>query len=180
MILNYNVTLEDVIAFSNAKYLTPVRIQQLSLNYFFLSSISMLLLTIFISVKEHNFGFIGLGILLIPIFFWYFRNYQNPFVAKEKKRIAKLVQKIYTQDVCDRILGPQELQIDEDHFTIKSKLSETRYSWKIVQDIIITEDHIFLQISPNTAEVVPKKVVGQQTFDELVTFLKIKAEGMTK
>lgn len=180
MILNFNVTLEDVIAFNNAKYLTSFKIKSLSIFYSVVASITILLFTFFISLKEHNFGFIGLGILLIPVFFWYFKCYPGPMIEKERRRISKLVNKIYTADVCERLLGHLEMLISEDNFIVKAKYYETRYLWKIVQDVIITENHIFILTSPGTSEIIPKKSIGQQTFDELITFLKIKAEKIRK
>lgn len=163
MVVKYEVTKQDYIDF-NLNFIETSRVMRRSL--FVKRFLYPVFFLAFASLLDSVFD-IPLTVLLIAVAIvsvvWILT-----YVKWFKRSITKKVSKLLDSGRVPGLIGAHELELGEGHLTDRTQESSTRY--EAVENIQITESHIFVYVSDVMAYMVPKKAFESQ--ERMATFLE--------
>ena len=164
MKLDYDVTLDDLVAF-NRHWVATSRLPQLRWARVWgsaaLTGIVFLLLYFTLARDSPQ----AAGITALIVGFVYFLSYRSVQNSSLERNVAK----IYSGDSRGPLFGPHTLEIAPEGFIVRSKQSETRTSWAAIRTISVTPQHLFIYTSAAHAHVVPlSRVIQAGELDELL------------
>ncbi len=156
MILKYDTTLEDVVAFNRYHSANSPYIRKIKL----LSVILMAALLIFGSLLVPLPGEVSRSFVVVSavVFSGLSAVAFNYFFVAALERQAR---RLYGEGMNRGTFGQHELEIDDDGIVERTKYNETRNSWRGVERIAETEKHAFIYVSSMAAHVIPKRSVSE-------------------
>lgn len=161
MILRFDLTLEDALAFNRYHFRLPARRRAtlvIEVALFFMLAVAALSFLVRIAPPDGSEREIPRPILLacsvaIAGLLTGLFHYRLG-VARNRA-----VERQYQQGANRAVFGPQEVAIDADSVTFRTELCESRLLWRGVREIVETESHAFLFTSPAQAHIIPKHSV---------------------
>jgi len=86
--------------------------------------------------------------------------------SQMKKAIPKFINKLYSGNSSDGVLGDHCVEISPDGLTERTSVNETRQQWAGVRSIDVTTDHVYIFTTPTMAFVIPRPAIA--AFDDFL------------
>jgi len=159
MLIRYNLTLDDVLAFNryHMAHSPSMRRQRWIIVWGF--PLLLLLVAGITAAREPSRGSIGLAIILPLAFHLFFR-------LRWGRGVQRQIRKMYSEGKNADMLGEQVLELLPDGLFVRSPLSETKLLWPAVERVESTDAHLFIYTSAVGAHVIPRSSVLEGDFDE--------------
>jgi len=87
-------------------------------------------------------------------------------IVKRSRR--KVIRRLYTAGKNSPALGKMELEVQETGVITRTDTTETRIAWSAIQDIVSTQEHTFVHLSPLRAFIIPHKKVVEGSLPALL------------
>ncbi len=164
MILRFDSTIEDVVAFNDYHSKHSPKMKRIMAGFRWVPALLAFLL-IFTSTMKHDYGsaaiagLIGASIAAIlcpPLIRWSLR-----------RRIYKL----YSKGIHKKILGEHEAEIVEDGIIARASYSESKYSWGLIEKIESTAEYTFIYVDEAMAYVIPHTRIEEGNYKAFMTEL---------
>ena len=89
------------------------------------------------------------------------------------KRMRKMLAKLYSEGKSPSMLGEHVLEVDENGFTDRTKVNESRYSWGALQRIESEPGRTYLYVGAVNAFVIPHSAITEGNLAALLEQVKI-------
>ena len=177
--LRYTVAIEDLVAFNEDYHLKSARVQKQFQKERFLVLLPFLIggfvfgTLSFIddsnSSSPYLFSIFICLLCVIPGVLIY------AFIPRSTRNSIKTRAKTaYSEGRNLTLLGDQELALDSDTLTVRNEYFESRYTWKALEKMSLTSNHIFVYINVGSAIVIPKQSINEGHIQDVESFLKEK------
>lgn len=143
----YNLNESDFVQ-SNLDYvkIAPNFAKQMRIIKWGFTAVIMILMAIFIEGTVGVLIAVGVGVLYLVSFDWYYRS-------TVKRKVLKTIKKgdvtLYENGLT--------MVVSEAGVVIKGKKEKPKYTWKDITMVVNAPEHVYIFASDGTAEVLPKK-----------------------
>jgi Ca2+/Na+ antiporter len=165
MRIKYSNTLEDLVKFNLYHFNNSPSLRRN--KRFMIWGVPVIIILIFglFTVVQNNSFHVLVGILCSILYFI--------FVSLSFKiSVRRNVRKMYSEGSNMGIIGAHELVIEKDGLIEYSEVSEHKISWKGIERIARTNEHVFIYIGSVMAHVIPINGVTSGNIDEFVDLVQ--------
>lgn len=174
--IEFILTSEDIIAWNNYLLENSSHWKRIQKNKFFVYSGAIILpfLGIFallngIMTKFSPWGWIGVGAILLGVIpalnYLFIQHYW-------RNNIKKKVNELYGHGK-DAVVGMHKQSFSSEGVHDITALDESKYKWNAIENIIQTDQYIFILIPPRQAFIIPKTAfAGDSRFNQFTQELK--------
>lgn len=161
MIIRYNVSVEDIVAFNTYHCdLSPTVRRQ---RFIVAGTIDLLLILAGAFYAKANnqptiLVFACLFAVIFTVLYW----------VLFRRCIARTTTRLITEGSTLGIVGPHELEITDSFLIERTEVNESKHAWKGLQRIVHMPDHLIIYVTALTAYVIPKQSVTAGDVDEFL------------
>lgn len=95
-----------------------------------------------------------------------------PFIYR--RRVEKNVEKYLAEMSVERVLGPCQLDLNEDGLSSRSPMGDSKYPWNVVRRITLTPDYLHVFLVGGSGFPIPRKAVGDKAILEAKKLIESK------
>ncbi len=164
MVLKFDLTLEDLVAFTRYHNQQSPTMQKIKINalvvwgfvFFWICLIRFQPLRLEVTVTSVAIALVGASIYCIG-YSWMFGS-----------NIAYAAKEMYQETQSVGMTGSFELEIDHEKISERREGGGSYQEWRTVLTIVETENHVFLYISSVQAHIIPKHGIQAGMLDQFV------------
>ena len=151
MLIKYDVTIEDLVAFNRYHCAHSPTVKKSKRTFVIYLPALLVFIAAFVSPTEEVSRSVLVAITVViagalSIFF----NYSLTSALDRQAR------RLYKEGESKGLLGQHEVEIDNNGFVERTEVNETRQLWQGVEKIVETNEYAFIYISSMLAHVIPK------------------------
>lgn len=170
MILRYNVSIDDIVAFNayHCDQSPTIRRQR----FIVAGTIDLLVILPGIFYAKANnepaiLAFACLFAVIFTVLYW----------ALFHRCLARTANRLISEGSTQGIVGPHELEITNSDLIERTEVNESKHSWKGLHRIVDTSDYLFIYVTALMAHVVPKQSVTAGDVDDFLRSATIRWEA---
>jgi YcxB-like protein len=158
MILRYNVSIDDIVAFNtyHCDHSPTIRRQKI----FVAGTIDALVILAGAFYAKSNdepaiLAFAGLFAVIFTVLYW----------VLFRRCLARSANRLISEGSTKGVVGPHELEITDSDLIERTEVNESKHSWRGLHRVVDTPEYLFIYVTALMAHVVPKQSVTAGDID---------------
>jgi hypothetical protein len=161
MVIRYELTLDDLIAFNRYHVAHSRTIQ--TQKYFVIAVVGLVAIGAGVAIESEIplFARVFSAIIFAALFRFAYHLFFGLALRRQTRQLL-------SEGSNDGILGPHELELNDKFLTERTDVNESRHAWSAINRIEETDEHAFLYISSLQAHVIPTREVISGDVDQFI------------
>lgn len=165
MLIEYNVTIDDLVAFSLFHNKHSATVRRMNIIWGVVLPAGFFIFFCFLGLYKHEwgsplFGLIAGGLLILWI------------LAGRRKRLEKIVRKLLSEGSNNKSIGKHKLELTDTGLVEKSEYEETKIVWEALDRIGFTTDYTFIFTGPARGILIPHAHVLEGDYEGFISQLR--------
>lgn len=164
MLLRFESTVEDVLAFNDYHYKHSPKMKRIMAGFRWVPALLAFFAIFTLTMKDGAgsgaiAGLIGASmaaVLCPPLVRW---------------SLWRRIHKLYSRGIHKKILGEHEAVIVEDGIIARTPYSESKYSWGLIEKIESTSEYTFIYVDESMAFIIPHTRIEEGDYKVFMTEL---------